>query len=128
MNQIKLIQNKYKKYCHAITANDIQIGTISFAKRNHMIVIEFLELYPEYRRQGYGYQIIEHLLSHYKVNCIIGETLYSSRGFWHKCIQKYNGQRHNISYSDNCSSSFVIPKYPVTNDEIYSCLEYVAFL
>ena len=67
-----------------------------------MLIIHTLKIYQQYRHNYYGYQVIEYLLSHYKVKCIIGEILYTSRGFWNKCIHKYNGQRHNIVYLDNC--------------------------
>lgn len=111
------------KHVHAIYKGNHKIGEITFIKKNKILLILFMEIYPEYRNRYYGYKVIEYLLSHYKINCIIGETLITARGFWNKCIQKYDGQRRNIRYSDNCSSSFVIPKYKITNQDIYNLLE-----
>lgn len=119
---IKLRKQKYSKYYYSIIEKNTEIGNITFCKKNNILIICFLEIYPEYRHKSYGYQIIEYLLSHYKTKCIIGETLLTLRGFWNKCIKKYNGQRKNISYSDNCTSSFIIPKYKMNQQDIYDLL------
>lgn len=123
--QIKFHKDKYIKHHYIITLSNIEIGTINFIKRNNIIIIQYLGICSQYRNNHYGYKIIKYILSHYKIKCIIGETLYTSRGFWNKCIHKYNGQRKYIHYCDNCSSSFVIPKYPITNNQIYNYLEEV---
>lgn len=124
MNNIKLKKDKYSysKHCYLIITQNTEIGNITLCKKDNILIICYLELYPEYRHKSYGYQIIEYLLSHYKIKCIIGETLLTSRGFWNKCIKKYNGQRKNISYSDNCTSSFIIPKYEISQLDIYKLL------
>ncbi len=87
-----------------------------------MFLLSHLLIYPNYQKQYYGYAVIEHILSHYKIKSIIGETLTDSRGFWNKCIHKFNGQRKNISYSKDCSSSFIIPKYKLSGIQVYKCL------
>lgn len=38
-------------------------------------------------------------------------------------IKIYNGERRNIYYSDNTTSSFVIPKNKINNNEIYDLLK-----
>lgn len=106
-----------------ILAGSKHIGEITFAKKNKIFVIGFIEIYQKYRNNHYGYKVIEYILSHYKINCIIGETLNQSKGFWNKCIKKFNGQRKNISVCDNCSSSFVIPKYNISKEQMYELLE-----
>lgn len=111
------------KHVHIIYKGNDKIGEITFIKKNKILLILFMEIYPEHRNRYYGYKVIEYLLSHYKINCIIGECLITARGFWNKCIHKYNGQRRNIHYSDNCSSSFVIPQYKISNSDIYNLLE-----
>ena len=68
--------------------------------------------------------IFKDLFSHYKFKCIVGETLKESRGFWNKCIRKYNGMRRNIYYSDNCTSSFVIPRQEISYKQIWDLLDY----
>lgn len=113
-----IIQNEYD-----IFYKNIYIGDIIFAKRNKIFIIGYLEIFKQYRKNHYGYQIIDHILSHYKVNCLIGQTLCKSRGFWNKCIKKYEGQRKNIVICENCSSSFIIPRYEITNDEMFELLE-----
>ena len=100
-----------------------QIGEITFKKKNNVFIIGFITIYKEYRSHHYGYKVIEYILSHYKINCIIGETLNKSKGFWNKCIKKFNGQRKNISVCNNCSSSFVIPKCNISNEQMYELLE-----
>ena len=126
MQQIKLNKCKpYKNTYHIIRSNQ-KIGNISFIRKHHMIIIRYIEIKPEYQQKHYGYEVIKHLLFHYKPYCIIGESLYFSRTFWNKCIHKYNGQRKNITYSDNCSSSFVIPKYDISTKDVYNLLEMVS--
>lgn len=83
-----------------------------------------MQIYSEYRNKHYGYQVIEYLLSHYKANCIIGESIFTAKTFWNKCIKKYHGMRKNISYSANCTSSFVIPRYVISGEELYRMLEF----
>ena len=122
MSVIELRKQKYSKYYYSIVTKNTEIGNITFCKKDNILIICFLEIYPEYRHKYYGYQIIEYILSHYKIKCILGETLLTSRGFWNKCIEKYNGQRKNISYSDNCTSSFIIPKYEMSKLDIYELL------
>ena len=117
------IYNHYIHNKYLILAGSKQIGEIVFTKKNKIFIIGFIEIYQEYRNKHYGYKIIEYILSHYKINCIIGETLSQSKGFWNKCIKKFNGQRKNISVCDNCSSSFVIPKCNISNEQIYELLE-----
>lgn len=120
----------YKKYNHSfkykynIYNNKLLIGYIEFIKKDDILILGYLYIYCKYRDKHYGYKIIEYLLSHYKVTCIIGETLYESRGFWNRCIHKYSGQRKNITYTDNCTSSFVIPKTKISQIEIYNLLHY----
>ena len=122
-NNVYLKTQPFFKHHYTIYYGNTEIGEITFIKQNKILIITFLGLFVEYRKQHYGYQVIEYLLSHYKVNCIIGETLETSRGFWHKCIVKYNGQRRNIFFHNNCTSSFVIPKYKISNEKIYRLLE-----
>ena len=68
-------------------------------------------------------QTISYLLEHYKINTILGETLNTSTGFYDECIKNFDGNRHNITYSDNCSSLFVISDINISNDKIYELLE-----
>ena len=123
MKQIRFKRMKYfpHKY-RIINSKGITIGTIDFIKRDHMIFIGNLLIYKKHQHKHYGYEVIEYILSHYKINCIVGETLYKARGFWNKCIQKYNGQRKNVTYSRACSSSFVIPKYEISEEQIVKYL------
>ena len=127
-DSIKIIH--YKKYNHSfkhrynIYDNKLLIGYIEFIKKDNILILGYLYVYCKYRGKHYGYKIIEYLLSHYKTTCIVGETLYESRGFWNKCIHKYNGQRKNITYTDNCTSSFIIPKIKMSQIEIYNLLHY----
>lgn len=119
----KRIGNYHTPNSYYILSGSVQIGEIIYKKQNNIFIIAYLEIYPEYRHQHYGYQIINHILSNYKIKCIVCETLETSKGFWNKCIKKFNGQRKNISLCDNCSSSFVIPKHEISNEEMYDLLE-----
>lgn len=113
----------YKQYHqYDIFANNQKIGVINFIKKNRVLVIGYFNIFEYYRGQHYGYQVIKHLLSYYKIDCIVGQTLYSSRSFWNKCIKNFNGQRRNITTCDNCSSSFIIPKYKIDNYEMQKLL------
>lgn len=114
----------YENKKYNIYDENKKIGTITYIKKNKKIVIEYLNIFDEYKKMGYGNKVVEILLSKNSIECIIGETLGTSRGFWHKMIKKYNGSRRNITYNDNTTSSFVIPKNKITNEEIYSLFEY----
>lgn len=111
------IRNKYYIYL-----GSINIGELTYKKQNKIFILGYLYIHSEYRKQGYGKQIIEYILSHYKIDCIIGETLYESKRFWNKCIKQHNGQRRSVNYCSNCSNSFVIPKYKISDDELYDLL------
>ena len=86
-------------------------------------LIENVVTHPEYRGRGYAEAVLNKLLSYKNVDCVVGETLRQSRGFWHKMIKKYNGTRRNVTYYDNTTSSFVIPNNSITNDEMYEMFD-----
>ena len=113
-----------KKDLNFMQLQQKEIGYIEFIRKNEIIIISYLHIYTSYRHKHYGYQVIDYLFSHYKFKCIIGETLKESRGFWNKCIHKYNGMRRNIYYSDNCTSSFVIPRQEISYKQIWDLLDY----
>ena len=125
MGKVKLEKYTYLSHRYIIFISNKEIGHIEFIRKNKMMIILYLYIYTPYRHNHYGFQVVEYLISHYKPKCIIGETLKSSRGFWNKCIHKYGGQRKNVSYSDDCTSSFVIPKYNITRSNVYDLLEYI---
>ncbi len=113
----------YKQYYkYYIFINNQKVGVISIIKKNRILIIGYLKIFEYCRGNHYGYQVIDYLLSHYKINCIVGQSLYDARGFWNKCIKRFNGQRRNISICENCSSSFVIPKYPISKCEMIDLL------
>jgi len=116
--------NCYVKSKYIILSGTTQIGELIYKKRNKTFIIGYLEIYPQYQNNHYGYQIIEYILSHYKINCIIGETLKEATGFWNKCIKRYNGQRKNVTYCDGCTSSFVIPKQKISRLSMHELLEF----
>lgn len=64
-----------------ILSGSKQIGEIVFKKKNKVFIIGFIVICKEHGSQHYGYKVIEYVLSHYKINCIIGETLSESKGF-----------------------------------------------
>lgn len=77
MNKIHLKRNiEFPRYNYIILLLSTQIGEIEFMKKNNIIIICYMQIYPEYRNNHYGYQVIEYLLSHYKANCIIGESVF----------------------------------------------------
>lgn len=117
------IGNYKWKYKYSIFDGSEEIGTIAFTKKNKFFIIGYLEIFSHYQGKHYGYEIINYILAHYKVTCIVGETLNESRGFWNKCIKKFNGQRKNISTCDNCSSSFIIPKYKISDHDMRELLD-----
>ena len=100
-----------------------KIGEISFVKKKNIFIIGYFKILEYHRGNHWGYQGIDYILSHYKVNCIIGEALYGARGFWNKCIKRFNGQRMNVTICDTCSSSFVIPRYKIGRDEMEKLLK-----
>lgn len=114
--------NIYKPY-HLIFINNQEVGELHTVKTQHLLYIKYLYIYPEYQHNHYAQQVIQYLLSHYKINCILGESLPEARTFWHKMINLYNGKRHNVTYSGNTTSSFVIPDYPITNIDIFKIMK-----
>lgn len=111
------------KYYYQIWDRKKEIGYLAYTVRGQNVIIGILEINPEFQGQGYGYKIVEYLLKRYPTKSIIGETLPESRGFWRKCILKYNGVRKNVHYTDNCTSAFLIPKKEIAFDVLMKCLE-----
>lgn len=112
---------KKKYYNHSYDIYDgRKIGAITFQIKHRILLLKYLEISPEYRNQKYGEKVIDYLLSKDNVDCIIGETLKSSRGFWRKEIKRLGGVRVNTTYCDNTTSTFIIPKMKI--DDLYECL------
>lgn len=112
---------KKKYYNHSYDIFDgRKIGFITFQIQHKILMLKYLEISPEYRNQRYGEKVIDYLLSKNNVDCIIGETLKSSRGFWHKEIKRLGGARVNTTYCDNTTSTFIIPKMKIS--DLYGCL------
>lgn len=112
---------KKKYYNHSYDIYDgRKIGAITFQIKHRILLLKYLEISPEYRNQKYGEKVIDYLLSKNNVDCIIGETLKSSRGFWHKEIKRLGGVRVNVTYCDNTTSTFIIPKMKI--DDLYEYL------
>ena len=101
----------------------VPIGSVAFVRDRRKLYLMFIEIKREYRGRGYAEAVLNKLLSYKNVDCVVGETLRQSRGFWHKMIKKYNGTRRNVTYYDNTTSSFVIPKNEITNDEMYEMFD-----
>ena len=110
------------RYKYKILKGSKEIGEITLLKKNKILILGFLYIFNQYQGQHLGYEVIDHILSHYKINCIVGQTLYTSRGFWNKCIKKFNGRRKNIVTCNNCSSSFIIPTYKISDYEMRELL------
>lgn len=119
----KYIYGFKQKNSYEIYDGNDKVGEIVFKKKNKIFILANLSICESYRDKHYGYKIVEYILYHYKIKCIVGQTLYKSRGFWNKCIKKFNGQRKNITTLDNCSSTFIIPKYVISNDELVTLLD-----
>ena len=116
---MKLKKEQY--YNHTYNIYDgRKIGFVTFQIQHKILMLKYLYISPEYRNQRYGEKVIDYLLSKANVNCIVGETLKSSRGFWRKEIKRLNGVRVNTTYCDNTTSTFVIPKMKI--DDLYGCL------
>lgn len=112
---------KKKYYNHSYDIYDgRKIGAITFQIKHRILLLKYLEISPEYRNQKYGEKVVDYLLSKNNVDCIIGETLKSSRGFWRKEIKRLGGVRVNTTYCDNTTSTFIIPKMKI--DDLYECL------
>ena len=112
---------KKKYYNHSYDIYDgKKIGVITFQIKHRILLLKYLEITPEYRNQKYGELVIDYLLSKNNVDCIVGETLKNSRGFWHKEIKRLNGARVNTTYCDNTTSTFIIPKMKIS--DLYGCL------
>lgn len=108
----------YEPHAYIIYKGKTAIGYIRFKIVRRILVIGYLNINENYRNNHYGYMVMEYLLSHYKIKCIVGQSLKESRSFWNKIIKRYCGQRRNYCTLDNCSSSFIIPKYKITACEL----------
>ena len=113
---------KKEQYCnHTYNIYDgRKIGFVTFQIQHKILMLKYLYISPEYRNQRYGEKVIDYLLSKANVNCIVGETLKSSRGFWHKEIKRLNRARVNTTYCDNTTSAFIIPKMKIS--DLHECL------
>ena len=68
------IGNYKWKYKYSICDGPEEIGTIAFTKENKIFIIGFLNIFSHY-------QTINYILTHYKVNCMIGKILRESGDF-----------------------------------------------
>lgn len=84
------IRVKYE-YIIIDTNSTQEIGSIVFKIVKRKLIIGFLYIKEQYQKQGYGLSVIEYLLSHYKIDCVVGESLYEARTFWNKMIKRFNG-------------------------------------
>ena len=106
---------KKKYYNHSYDIFDgRKIGFITFQIKHRILLLKYLEIISEYRNQKYGERVIDYLLSKNNVDCIVGETVKSSCGFWHKEIKRLNGARVNTT------STLIIPKMKIS--DLYGCL------
>lgn len=111
------------KHHYFIVENGINVGDIVYKQyHKNFVLIGYLNIYPEYQGNGYGQAAVELLIKKFPNRSLVGETLKTSRGFWRKCTERYNGIRKNLYASDNCSSSFVIPKRKISYEELWDCL------
>ena len=116
---MRLQKKQYYNHTYNIY-DERKIGFVTFQIQHKILMLKYLYVSPEYRNQRYGEKVIDYLLSKANVNCIVGETLKSSRGFWRKEIKRLNGVRVNTTYCDNTTSAFIIPKTKI--DDLYGCL------
>ena len=116
---MKLKKEQYYNHTYNIYDGH-KIGFVTFQIQHKILMLKYLYISSEYRNQRYGEKVIDYLLSKANVNCIVGETLKSSRGFWRKEIKRLNGVRVNTTYCDNTTSAFIIPKMKI--DDLYGCL------
>ena len=116
---MKLKKKQYYNHTYNIYDGH-KIGFVTFQIQHKILMLKYLYISSEYRNQRYGEKVIDYLLSKANVNCIVGETLKSSRGFWRKEIKRLNGARVNTTYCDNTTSAFIIPKMKI--DDLYGCL------
>ena len=116
---MRLRKKQYYNHTYNIY-DERKIGFVTFQIQHKVLMLKYLYISPEYRNQRYGEKVIDYLLSKANVNCIVGETLKSSRGFWRKEIKRLNGVRVNTTYCDNTTSAFIIPKMKI--DDLYGCL------
>lgn len=111
------------KHRYYIMNDNVSVGEIIYKPyHKDYILVGHLDIYPAFRGLGFGYATVEYLLNRYPNRSLIGETLKTSRGFWRKCIERYNGIRKNLFSCDNCTSSFVIPKRDISYEELWDCL------
>ena len=111
------------KHHYFIVENNISVGEIVYKPyHKNYLLVGHIYIYPDYQGNHFGQTAVELLLKKFPNRSIVGETLKTSRGFWHKCIQQHNGIRKNLYSCDNCSSSFVIPKRKISYEELWDCL------
>lgn len=108
---------------YIIYDNSTPIGEIVYKQENNIFIIGFVEVYPQYKNKHYGYQIIDYILNNFTVDCIVGEILDTAKGFWNKCIIKYKGKEVNLTHSENCNSSLIIPEQNIDELTMKKLLE-----
>jgi hypothetical protein len=111
------------KHRYHIVENNSVVGEIAYKPyRKNYVLLGYLHIFPEFQGKHFGQAAVDLLLKKFPNRSIVGETLKTSRGFWRKCIERYNGIRKNLYSCDNCSSSFVIPKRKISYEELWDCL------
>ena len=58
-----------------------------------------------------------------KLNALLEKHYMSQSNSGINVSKQHNGQKRKINCYGNCSNSFVIPKYKISDDELYDLLE-----
>lgn len=67
-----------------ISNNNVVVGMIDYYIDDDEIFIDYLKIYDEFQRSGYGRKAIMYLLEKHPDKYIRGKSLRDSVGFWYK--------------------------------------------
>lgn len=123
MSKVIFKKEEYTNDSYNIIVDNDDVGVIRYKIINGIACLGFIGIYESERGHGYASLAIEHLLNSKKVDCIIGETVKDSRGFWTSQINKFGGHRFHITYCNNTTSSFVIPNVDIDKTCLIDLLE-----
>lgn len=92
---------------YSIFADDTHIGYITVSPREDEIFIELIELFSEYRRLGYGSEVVKEIFNFFVVSHISGESLSSAIPFWYNLGAKFYISDDELKYCyNNCGTAF----------------------
>jgi GNAT superfamily N-acetyltransferase len=94
-----------------IFINDINIGKLNYYVTNDIIMINYITVYEEYRKFGFGRDIVNYLINSNKGKIIHGDALPEAIEFWKKMGAEFSDPFPSKIKPEVLLTPFIIKNY-----------------